>query len=109
MNGEMDKDFLYCYELRVFSESTNCPALDSTITTKPKCIRYGKLLSWTRSGKILKCEECESNHSTPEAYREFPVGCLLIKGTCYADIRCQDCNRYQDQPYWKIKEHENTK
>lgn len=47
-----------CYTTRIFSESTVCPDLDDSITREPKCRKYNEPLTWTRSGKVLKCKKC---------------------------------------------------
>jgi len=48
----------FCYENHMFAESIQCPELDDAITMKPKCRKYGEVLSWNVSGHILKCAEC---------------------------------------------------
>lgn len=47
-----------CYTTRIFAESTICPDLDDSISTEPKCRKYNELLTWTRSGCVLKCKKC---------------------------------------------------
>ncbi len=49
----------YCYETRVFGEGKQCPDFDGTVSMVPRCRKYDKRLSWTRSGLVLKCEECQ--------------------------------------------------
>ena len=51
-----DSDF--CYEAHAFTESKKCPDLDERMVREPKCRKYGKVLSWTVSGTVLKCNEC---------------------------------------------------
>lgn len=55
-------DSEYCYKTRIFTEGKQCPDLDDTETMKPKCKKYGKILSWTRSGVIIKCDECRQQN-----------------------------------------------
>ena len=55
---EQKPDSGFCYEVRVFAEGKKCPELDDSIAREPKCKKYGKGLSWTVAGKILKCDEC---------------------------------------------------
>lgn len=43
----------------VFLPRVRNPDLDDTNTMEPKCRRYGKSLSWTRSGVVIKCQECK--------------------------------------------------
>lgn len=47
-----------CCEPSIFAEGKRCPELDAAVTVKPKCKKYGKGLSWTVSGRVLKCDEC---------------------------------------------------
>jgi len=49
----------YCYETYVFSEGKQCPDLDDDKNMEPKCRKYNQLLSWNRSGTVLKCKECK--------------------------------------------------
>jgi len=49
----------YCYELFVFREGKTCPELDDSITKEPKCMKYNRCLSWSISGRIMKCRECQ--------------------------------------------------
>lgn len=48
----------YCYEIPTSGDPKICPDLDDTIALQPKCLKFGKGLSWDVSGHILKCEEC---------------------------------------------------
>ncbi len=47
-----------CYSLKVFAESTTCPDLDDSNREAPKCRKYDELLTWNRSGLVLKCKKC---------------------------------------------------
>jgi len=47
-----------CYTTRTFSDSTTCPDLDDSNNEEPKCRKYNEPLTWTRSGRILKCKKC---------------------------------------------------
>lgn len=47
-----------CYEIGLSTEGKQCPSLNDTRALKPKCMKYGKELSWNVSGKIMKCQEC---------------------------------------------------
>lgn len=51
-------DSEYCFETHIFSESKECPDYNDTLMMAPECKKYGKTLSWTRSGVAIKCEEC---------------------------------------------------
>lgn len=48
----------FCYNSSVFGEGIECPDLDDAVHMKPKCLKYNQLLGWTKSGRVLKCEEC---------------------------------------------------
>lgn len=58
-----DSDF--CYEAHVFTEGRRCPDLDERIVREPKCRKYDKVLSWTVSGVVLKCDECRKEELCP--------------------------------------------
>ncbi len=58
---EEKPDSDYCYETRIFGEGKQCPDLNDAVTMEPKCKRFGKRLTWTVSGKVLKCDECEED------------------------------------------------
>ena len=51
----------FCYEPHMFKDSEECPDYDSEVALEPKCKKYGKDLSWTMSGRVLKCDECLGN------------------------------------------------
>ena len=55
-------DSQFCYEPHLFSDSKVCPDFDGDISMEPKCKKYGKDLSWTVSGRVLKCDECQGNN-----------------------------------------------
>ena len=55
--GIPDSD--YCYEKSTFSEGKKCPDLEDTFPRDPKCKKYEEVLTWTRSGVILKCNQCK--------------------------------------------------
>lgn len=64
-------DSEYCYETRVFGEGKQCPDFDGKVFMEPKCRRYNKRLSWTRSGLVLKCEECQGPEGTSARIKKF--------------------------------------
>ncbi len=51
-----DSDF--CYEYHVFTVGKQCPDFDNSVPLEPRCRKYSKVLSWTVSGRVLKCDEC---------------------------------------------------
>jgi hypothetical protein len=58
----------YCYSLRFFNESYECPYYDGTISMQPKCSKFKKPLAWSISGKVLKCQECK----VPSGVKQSP-------------------------------------
>ena len=53
----------HCYTTRTFAEDSTCPDFEDSSTMEPKCLKYSKLLTWTRSGTVLKCSECLAEES----------------------------------------------
>jgi len=47
-----------CYVDPAYAEGTRCPNLEDFEPCKPRCLKYEELLSWTRLGVVLKCQEC---------------------------------------------------
>jgi hypothetical protein len=77
-------DSEYCYETRVFGEGKQCPDFDGTISMEPKCRKYNKRLSWTRSGIVLKCEECQGPEGISGRIKKFHA---------HLDV-CSQCERH---------------
>lgn len=50
-----------CYETHIFGDSKECPDYDGSVSMKPECRKYDKVLLWTVSGRVLKCDECLEN------------------------------------------------
>lgn len=77
-------DSEYCYETPVFAEGKQCPDFDGTTSMEPKCRKYNKRLSWTRSGIVLKCEECQGPEGISGRIKKFHA---------HLDV-CSQCERH---------------